>query len=85
MGENLTRDLEANTRRGRLLQTEAVQDALSRHPRKLVLDAMREELDETQEADITDPGVFTGIDPAELARSIAQRADRLAPLPFARL
>src|SRR5208337_2525848 len=61
-----------------VLQMEAVRDALSRHPRKLVLDAVRELLDETRKLILQSPGSFSAIDPAELARSIAQRADRLA-------
>jgi len=61
-----------------LLQTEAVRDALSRHPRKLVLDAIREELDETRKQILQAPGSLSTMDPPELARSIAQRADRLA-------
>jgi L-seryl-tRNA(Ser) seleniumtransferase len=60
-----------------LLQMEAVRDALSRHPRKLVLDAIREELDETRKRILQTPGSQPAIDPAELARAIARRADRL--------
>ncbi len=61
-----------------LLQMEAVLDALSRHPRKLVLDAIREELEETRKRILQAPGSLSAIDPPELARSIAQRADQLA-------
>ena len=61
-----------------LLQMEAVQNALSRHPRKLVLDAIREELDETRKRILQPHGSFPGIDPPVLAHLIAQRADRLA-------
>lgn len=61
-----------------LLQMEAVMDALSRHPRKLVLDAIREELDETRKRILQSPAPPAAIDPPELARSIAQRAERLA-------
>jgi L-seryl-tRNA(Ser) seleniumtransferase len=61
-----------------VLQMEAVRDALSRHPRKLVLDAIREELDETRKRIMQSPGSPSAIDPYELARSIAERADRLA-------
>ena len=41
-----------------LLQMEAVQNALSRHPRKLVLDAIREELDETRKRILQPRRVF---------------------------
>ena len=79
MGENLTKDLLRQIPGvDAMLQMEAVQNALSRHPRKLVLDAVREELDETRKLILQTPGSFSAIDPAELARSIAQRADRLA-------
>ena len=79
MGENLTRDLLRQIPGvDAMLQTEAVQNALSRHPRKLVLDAVREELEETRKLILQTQGSFSVIDPAELARSIAQRADRLA-------
>jgi L-seryl-tRNA(Ser) seleniumtransferase len=61
-----------------VLQMEAVRDALSRHPRKLVLDAIREELDETRKLILQSPGPASAIDTSELARSIAERADRLA-------
>ncbi|MGA2027394.1 MAG: L-seryl-tRNA(Sec) selenium transferase [Syntrophobacteraceae bacterium] len=61
-----------------VLQMEAVRDALSRHPRKLVLDAIREELDETRKLILQSPGSASAIDTSELARSIAERADRLA-------
>jgi L-seryl-tRNA(Ser) seleniumtransferase len=61
-----------------VLQMEAVRVALSRHPRKLVLDAIREELDETRKQILESPGTPAAIDPSELARSIAERADRLA-------
>ncbi len=79
MGENLTKDLLRQIPGVDVLnQMEAVQNALSRHPRKLVLDAVREELDETRRLILEVPGSFSAIDPVELARSIAQRADRLA-------
>ena len=79
MGENLTKDLLRQIPGvDAVLQMEAVQNALSRHPRKLVLDAVREELDETRKLILEVPGSFSAIDPVELARSIAQRADRLA-------
>ena len=79
MGENLTKDLLRQIPGvDAMLQMEAVQNALSRHPRKLVLDAVREELDETRKLILEVPGSFSAIDPVELARSIAQRADRLA-------
>src|SRR5208283_180336 len=61
-----------------VLQMEAVRDALSRHPRKLVMDAIREELDENRNRILQSHGSPTAIDPSELARSIAERADRLA-------
>src|SRR5208283_2652303 len=57
-----------------VLQMEAVRDALSRHPRKLVLDAIREELDENRNRILQSHGSPTAIDPSELARSIAERA-----------
>jgi L-seryl-tRNA(Ser) seleniumtransferase len=79
MGENLTKDLLRQIPGvDAMLQTEAVENALSRHPRKLVLDAIREELEETRKLILQTQGAFSVIDPAELARSIAQRADRLA-------
>ncbi len=61
-----------------LLQMDAVQGSLSRHPRKLVLDAIREELEETRNRILQAPESFSGIDPPRLARSIELRADRLA-------
>ncbi len=62
-----------------LLEMEAVLDALSRHPRKLVLDAIREQLDATRQQILKhDSGPLSAIDPVEIARSAAQRADRLA-------
>ncbi|MGC9964940.1 MAG: L-seryl-tRNA(Sec) selenium transferase [Syntrophobacteraceae bacterium] len=61
-----------------LLEMEALRDVLSRHPRKVVLDAIREELDETRKRILQAPESFSGIDPAGLARSIELRADRLA-------
>ncbi len=79
MGENLTKDLLRQIPGvDAILQMEAVRNALSRHPRKLVLDAVREELDETRKLILQTPGGLSPIDPAQLARSIAQRADRLA-------
>ncbi len=61
-----------------LLQMDAVQNALSRHPRKLVLDAIREELEETRNKILQAPESFSGLDPQALARSIELRADRRA-------
>jgi L-seryl-tRNA(Ser) seleniumtransferase len=61
-----------------LLQMEPVRDALLRHPRKLVLDAIREELDETRKRILQTAGSLTAIEPIEIARAIAQRADRLS-------
>jgi L-seryl-tRNA(Ser) seleniumtransferase len=62
-----------------LLQTTVVRDALSRHPRKLVLDAIHEELEETRKRILQAPESVQGlIDPSEIARSVAQRVDRLA-------
>ena len=79
MGENLTKDLLRQIPGvDATLQMDAVQNALSLHPRKLVLDAVREVLDETRKLILQSPGSFSAIDPEELARSIAQRADRLA-------
>ncbi len=79
MGENLTKDLLRQIPGvDATLQMDAVQNALSLHPRKLVLDAVREVLDETRKLILQSPRSFSAIDPEELARSIAQRADRLA-------
>jgi len=62
-----------------LLEMDAVRDALSRHPRRLVLDAIHGELDETRKRILQVPGPKPDlIDPIEIATSIAQRADRLA-------
>ncbi len=60
-----------------ILEMEALQDALSRHPRKVVLDAIREELDETRKRILQAPESFSGIDTSGLVRSIELRADRL--------
>ncbi len=60
-----------------LLQTPGVQDALGRHPRKLVLDAIREVLEETRKKILRDGPVFAGIDQEELAGAISRRADLL--------
>ena len=58
MGENLTKDLLRQIPGvDAMLQMEAVQNALSRHPRKLVLDAVREELDETRKLILQTPGL----------------------------
>jgi L-seryl-tRNA(Ser) seleniumtransferase len=79
MGENLAKEfLRQIPGVDAVLQMEAVRDALSRHPRKLVLDAIHEELDETRKRILHSPGPPSAIDPFELARSIAERADRLA-------
>jgi L-seryl-tRNA(Ser) seleniumtransferase len=79
MGENEAKDLLRQIPAvDVLLQEEAVRDALSRHPRKLVLDAIREELDETRKRILHTTGSLSAMDTPELARSIAQRADRLA-------
>ncbi|HYA43318.1 MAG TPA: L-seryl-tRNA(Sec) selenium transferase [Syntrophobacteraceae bacterium] len=62
-----------------LLEMEPVRDALCRHPRRLVLDAIHGELDETRKRILQAQGaVPVLVDPIEIARSIAQRADRLA-------
>ena len=60
-----------------ILEMEALQDVLSRHPRKVVLDAIRGELEETRKRILQAPESFPGIDPDALARSIELRADRL--------
>jgi len=61
-----------------LLQTEAMRVVLSRHPRKLVLDAIREELDETRKRILQTPESFSGVDLPGIIHSIGLRADRLA-------
>lgn len=61
-----------------ILHMEAFGDMLSRHPRKLVLDAIREELDEIREKILKAPESFAGIDPVDLARAVDMRAERLA-------
>ncbi len=61
-----------------LLQLEPVRDALSRHPRKLVLDAIREELEETRKSILQTSGSLPAIDPMKIAHQIEQRANRLS-------
>src|SRR5208337_430473 len=61
-----------------LLQMEPVRDALSRHPRKLVLDAIREELEETRKSILQTSGSLPVIDPMKIAHQIEQRANRLS-------
>ncbi len=79
MGENQTRELLRQIPGvDVLLQMEAVRNALSQHPRKLVLDAIHEQLAETRKLILQPTGPLSAVDPADLARLIAQRADRLA-------
>jgi L-seryl-tRNA(Ser) seleniumtransferase len=79
MGENQAREfLRQIPGVDAVLEMEALQDALSRHPRKVVLDAIREELDETRKRILQAPESFSGIDPGKLAQSIEVRADRIA-------
>ncbi|MCE5335532.1 MAG: L-seryl-tRNA(Sec) selenium transferase [Desulfobacteraceae bacterium] len=61
-----------------LLQTEPVERALARHPRKLVLDAVREVLDERRKQILQSPEPFPGLDLQELAQCAAQRVELLA-------
>ena len=61
-----------------VLQMEGVRDALSRHPRRVVLDAIREELDEVRKRILQSGGPHSPLNPHELARAITRRADRLA-------
>ena len=61
-----------------LLLMDSVQEILLRHPRKLVLDAVREVLEETRKQILADAACFPGIDPQALARSVAERTERLA-------
>lgn len=61
-----------------LLQTGPVEGALERHPRKLVLDAIREVLDERRRQILQAPEASPGLDRQDLARSVAERAERLA-------
>ena len=61
-----------------VLQMEAVREALSRHPRSIVLEAIREELGEVRQRILHSPGPHLAVNHHELARSAARRADRLA-------
>ncbi|MGC8492199.1 MAG: L-seryl-tRNA(Sec) selenium transferase [Syntrophobacteraceae bacterium] len=61
-----------------LLQMEAVRQALLRHPRRIVLEAIREELDEIRKRILEGAGPYPALEPEELGRSVAQRAERLA-------
>jgi L-seryl-tRNA(Ser) seleniumtransferase len=61
-----------------LLQMEAVREALSRHPRSIVLEAIREELGEVRQRLLHSPGPHSALNHQEIARSAARRADRLA-------
>lgn len=62
-----------------LLQMEAVREALLRHPRRIVLEAVRMELDEARNRILHSAGgPNSALNPRELALAIAQRADGLA-------
>lgn len=61
-----------------VLEMDAVRDALSRHPRSIVLEAIREELDKVRKRILQTSGPYSALKPDELAQSVAQRADRLA-------
>jgi len=69
-----------------ILQMAPIQDALSRHPRKLVLEGIREVLDETRKRILR--GEQTGakdIDPSELAGVIAGRIEQIARFTLRRV
>ncbi|MHC1727967.1 MAG: L-seryl-tRNA(Sec) selenium transferase [Syntrophobacteraceae bacterium] len=79
MGEEATKELLRQIPGvDALLQTPAVREALMRHPRKLVLDAIREVLEETRKRILRDAPSFPGVDQEELAGLIYHRADLLA-------
>ena len=61
-----------------MLQMDGVREALSRHPRKIVLEAIREELDVVRKRIMEGREPHPPLKPDELARSIARRADGLA-------
>jgi L-seryl-tRNA(Ser) seleniumtransferase len=68
-----------------ILEMEKLQQALSRHPRKLILDAIRIELEQTRKKILQAPESFPGVDPDLLAKSIELRADRLAAFTLRRV
>ncbi len=79
MGENQAKELLRQIPGvDAVLQMDAVRDALSRHPRRIVLDAIREELEAARKRILqrAQPHFVLKLD--ELAHSVAQRADRLA-------
>ncbi|MDR3570492.1 MAG: L-seryl-tRNA(Sec) selenium transferase [Syntrophobacteraceae bacterium] len=79
MGENQIRQLLKQIPGvDAVLQWESVGEALLRHPRKIVLDAIREELGEVRNQILQSEGALLPLDPQELARAIARRADRLS-------
>jgi L-seryl-tRNA(Ser) seleniumtransferase len=61
-----------------LLQTQAIQDALSRHPRRLVLDAIRETLEDTRKQLLQAGPASSEIDHQRLVGLIINRVERLA-------
>ncbi|MDR3554235.1 MAG: L-seryl-tRNA(Sec) selenium transferase [Syntrophobacteraceae bacterium] len=79
MGENQAKELLRQIPGvDAVLQMEAVREALSRHPRSIVLEAIREELGEVRQRILHSPGPHFAVNHQELARSAARRADRLA-------
>lgn len=69
-----------------MLQTDPIPEALSMHPRKLVLDAVRQVLDEARERLLKgeEPGP-AGIGQPELASLAAERVERLARFTLRRV
>ncbi len=61
-----------------VLQTDAIKAALLRHPRKLVLDAIREILDETRKNVLQNPEFFSRINQERLTLAIVDRVEQLA-------
>jgi L-seryl-tRNA(Ser) seleniumtransferase len=61
-----------------LLQMQAIQDALPHYPRKLVLDAIREILEETRKHILQTGTAISGIDHQELVGLILKRIERLS-------
>ncbi len=62
-----------------VLLRDPIQEALLRHPRKLVLEAIRQVLDETRKSILRgEPTGAKGIDSSELAGCIAKRIEELA-------
>jgi L-seryl-tRNA(Ser) seleniumtransferase len=61
-----------------LLQTQAIQDALSRHPRRLVLDAVREVLEDTRKQILQSGTTSFEIDQQQLVQLITGRIELLS-------